>query len=273
MELILIFGAFAAGVAWWLWGQQKDAEARRKRVAEEELAHLQERQELANTASLVMLPGDADAFRDQGQRLLREFDSLASFQDVERWDSAAGSLLDRIAAFGEESEGLGAKAEAALTKYDAETTDDPSQKRRVAQKTRQVAAEAKRQADSVESLCDELEERVELTPNSKEEQRTMLRELRAERKDLTFRKREAKAAATEVRRQARVASANAKGSVWFGHSQNRRLIAAERRDIRRAKERLVGPHESEAAAIDRQLLALDRRIAWVQRFGDEEDAA
>jgi chromosome segregation ATPase len=115
---------------------------------------------------------------------------------------------------------------------------------------------------------EELGERIDLTPNNKSEQRALLKELRATKKDLGAQKREAKASMADIRRDAREqasAAAPAVSSTW-----SRKMAAAERRAIRDAKDRALQPHEDEVSALERQIAAVERRIAWVQRFGDEE---
>ena len=100
----------------------------------------------------------------------------------------------------------------------------------------------------------------------------MLRELRAEKKELQVQKREIAAQKRELNQVVRDASANAgihKG--WLSTTYDGRQAAAQRRALRRVKIELLAPHEDAKTHIERQLVDLDRRIAWVERFGDGDD--
>ena len=110
-----------------------------------------------------------------------------------------------------------------------------------------------------------------MTPNNKKDQSALLKELRAEKKALQAEKKEIKTRAAAVRRVARVQSAQAGSSAFFGIYDSR-LAANERRAIRRAKEAALGPHEDAVEALDRQIASVEQRITWVQRFGEATEA-
>lgn len=110
----------------------------------------------------------------------------------------------------------------------------------------------------------ELQELVDFTPNSPEEQKTLLAELRLQKKELQLKKRELAAAMKAIRVDARQKSSEA--GVVFGVFYDRSTAAHQRRHIRYRKEAALKPHEGEKEAVERQLLQIDRDIMWVERF-------
>jgi hypothetical protein len=251
------------------WGVVVVPEDRKRREAErarEDARREEQRQRavaLAAARPLVTFTaaGRAKELSDEANLLLISADEIRTFEQVARWDAAAGAHAERIQAF------LLATAqfcEFAHAKADACAAAEWAAAERTREQLRLAQSEV-READ-LEQRYETLVEFIDLTPNDKKEQTALLRELRAEKKEMTARKREARADIAAVRREGRSRSIEAGVGVWTTY--DRRVAAAERRSIRRAVEAAVQPHESEVAAIDRQILALDRRIAWVQRFGD-----
>jgi hypothetical protein len=212
------------------------------------------------------------------QRLLHEFLNLRTFQDVARWDAEARAEAQRI-----ETIGTAAEAELAAKRQARQAATEEFARRSFfarlfgsKQHIRALEAQEKDLARSIAMLEDWVEdllERVDLTPDNPKEQKALLKELRAEKKELALAKKEARAEMASIRTAARQATADV--GPGFGKF-TRSLAADQRRSIRRNKEAMLGPRESAVAAIDRQLLALERRMAWVERFGardDDEDGA
>ena len=139
-------------------------------------------------------------------------------------------------------------------------------------KTQRVLEPVRSTLSRLAGAIEDLLVRIETTPNTKADQRVLLRELRAEKKELQAEKREIRAELATVRREARRASANAgHGSILGWQTYDGRLAAAERRAIRRQKEARLAPHEDEIDALDRQIADVDCHIEWVRRFGDAAD--
>jgi len=113
-------------------------------------------------------------------------------------------------------------------------------------------------------LAEQLHTAIDLTPRSAQERNLLLKELRLRKKELQIRKRETSAAATAIRQEARGESARA-GKTWLGF-YDPELAAAQRREIRYAKEAALHPHEDAKAAIGRQLLQIEKNLLWVERF-------
>jgi len=116
----------------------------------------------------------------------------------------------------------------------------------------------------LDSLAQKLHTAIDSTPRSAEEKSLLVKELRLRKKELQAEKREASAAMTSIRKEARVESVHA-GKTWLGLYDSS-LAAAQRRAIRYAKEAALNPHEDSKAAIERQIAQVERDILWLERF-------
>jgi hypothetical protein len=128
-----------------------------------------------------------------------------------------------------------------------------------------LEARAAQVRNSLVDLSERLQAAVDKTPNSREEQAEMLRELKLAKKELALQKREAGEAMRQIRTNARVRSAEVGSGlgILFSNSKSRRF---SRMAIRLEKEAAVKPHENVRARIERQILVVDRAIHWVERF-------
>lgn len=214
----------------------------------------------------IQRPRDRSA---EVRSLLDQFAELRTFEDVVRWDAGARKVAW---ALDDEREEVGKRIEearAVLTRYQVSNADAPHvSEARIGKALEQIARVQAFLTDTTTSI-DELLERVDLTPDNAKEQRAILKSLREQRRELQTSKKEARASMADIRREARAAAADAAPSPWDS-SYSRKQSAEERRAIRNAKESALRPHEGQVAAIERQMIALDRRISWVQRFGDDE---
>jgi hypothetical protein len=113
-------------------------------------------------------------------------------------------------------------------------------------------------------MASQMQEAIDFTPNSVEEQKALLRELRQRKKELQLEKRQVAASMKAIREGARQRSAQA-GRGFFG-MYNPKQAASERRSIRYRKEAALRPHEDAKAAIERQIIQIDRDILWVGRY-------
>jgi hypothetical protein len=115
-----------------------------------------------------------------------------------------------------------------------------------------------------EDLAEQLQAHVDFTPNDTEEQKVLIKLLKQHKKELQQQKRELASDARQIRVAARQATANIGpnyGSKFVG-----RLNASQRRNIRFQKEAALAPNEDAKTAIERQLIAVERRIIWAERF-------
>jgi hypothetical protein len=119
---------------------------------------------------------------------------------------------------------------------------------------------------AINEMRDQLEAAIDKTPNSPEEQREMIADLKVVKKELQLLKREANEAMRQIRSDARAKSAKI-GTTGFGAllstPTSRRW---SRVAVRLEKESNVAPHEQNRAVIERRLLVVERAIHWIERF-------
>jgi hypothetical protein len=110
----------------------------------------------------------------------------------------------------------------------------------------------------------ELQNAIDFTPNTPQEKELLVKELHHRRKELQAQKREATAVMTAIRQEARVKSVHA-GETLFGFYDSS-LAADQRRGIRYSKEAALKPHEDEKAAIERQLIRIEKDLLWIEQI-------
>ena len=115
------------------------------------------------------------------------------------------------------------------------------------------------------TLADQLEAAIEKTPNSPEEQKAMIKDLKLAKKELALRKREAAEAMRQIRVNARQRTAKVGVGIdaLFSNPTTRRWTKV---GIRLEKEARIAPHENERTQIEKRILVIERTIQWVERF-------
>ena len=211
------------------------------------------------------------------QWLCAQFDGLRTFDDVEKWDAAALDAALNLQKLAEQThlhqQGLVGQAEE-LARARAAT---PFFKRLFSSRSPELTLRG--QADQLAAtlqqlgvMINDLLERIDYTPNGEKERKALLKELRAERKELQHSKKEIAAQKRAINQAAREASATAGiNQGWIFTTYDSKQAAAERRAIRRQKIAMLAPHENAKTVIERQILDIERRIMWVERFGKGED--
>lgn len=211
------------------------------------------------------------------QRLCAQFDGLRTFDDVEKWDAAALDAALNLQKLAEQTrlhhQGLVAQADD-LARARASTSFF---KRLFSSRSPELALRG--QADQLAAtlqqlggMINDLLERIDYTPNDEKERKALLKELRAEKKELAQKKKEIAAEKRAINQAAREASANAGiNQGWIFTTYDSKQAASERRAIRRQKIAMLAPHKNAKTVIDRQILDLERRIMWVERFGKGDD--
>lgn len=117
------------------------------------------------------------------------------------------------------------------------------------------------------SLVEGMRQKVDLVPDSRSKRDLLVKEIRHHMKEVKAKKKEATAAMTEIRREARVASVGA-GKNWIGLYDSE-LAANQRRGIRHAKEEAIRPYEDAKETFERQIMALETHLIWLEHFGLE----
>lgn len=109
----------------------------------------------------------------------------------------------------------------------------------------------------IENLIDQFESAIDFTPNSMDDLKELIKECKQRKKELQTEKKALGAQMASIRVEARQQTAktvSGKYGTW------------DRRQIRLNKEASLRPHETEKAAIERQIIRLDQIIIWLERF-------
>ena len=211
-------------------------------------------------------PHDLNNFK----ALMNEYKGLLTFEQVASWDQRASAEVEQIANAIREADAKRADASRRLEQTKQERAEQnfiarlfSSQK--IEKSLDRLIQQFIEYKTSLEGLAAQLQESIDFTPNSPEEQASLIKELRQRKKELQLEKREVAAAMKAVRDDARQRSARA-GQALGGLIYSSKVAASERRGIRYAKEAAVRPHEDAKAAIERQLVQVDRDILWAEKF-------
>lgn len=215
-------------------------------------------------------PGRVVRYNDEGYRaLIDTFESMRTFADITVWDTKAKEEVIRIQAIVQQLSEI-ISEENGIIQNEQRERDQKSFLERLFS-SRKVEQEAEVRANKyrehilqLDGLADNLIERIDFSPNSAADKKTILQALRLRKKELQTEKREINLEMRAIRTSARQQSAEispAYGSRFFSH-----LDASRRYDIRTEKEAALRPNEDKKAAIERQLLQTDRRINWVMRL-------
>jgi len=116
----------------------------------------------------------------------------------------------------------------------------------------------------LENMALKLQESIDFTPNNSDEQKFLIKELSFTKKELQLQKKEVTANMKNVNEKARSKSVRA-GNNFLG-IYNSKMAASERRNIRYQRDAQLRPNEAIKAAIERQILQIEKDILWVKRF-------
>lgn len=204
------------------------------------------------------------------QALIERYDGLKTFAAVAEWDKAAQAEVETISRAVDSVYAYERQAQADLSAAQQERQSKNAVARMFHSKSSETALQkdiewARQRRADLEEIADQLLELIDFTPNDETDRKGLLKELRLEKKELQIQKREVAAEMKAVRTEARQASARIEPIPLRGFSK---YSAIDRRRIRREKESLLKPAENAKAALDRQLVAIDRRINWLERFGE-----
>ena len=208
---------------------------------------------------------------DEGsyQRLVSAMEGLRTFAAVAGWDTEAQSEIARIETGVQALDSEIAARERVLEDakharaskgFVAKLFDSGK-----AVKASQIALDsAQANRRRYDEMAEKLQELIDFTPNDGGEQKALVKELKQYKKELALKKREVATEMKNVRVSARQASANIGGN--YGNKWAGQMNASQRRSIRLQKEALLGPREDQKSALERQLVAVDRRILWAERL-------
>jgi hypothetical protein len=208
-------------------------------------------------------------------QLLQGFESLTTFAAAVDWDVRAQIEVERIAdvlrqleqSIGEQKEAQERVKQAHAQKsFFQRTFGGRDEEREIAKRLEQWGGFQDRLGD----MTDKLQESMDFTPTSKEEQRALIKELRQRKKELQLEKREVNLEMRAIRDKSRASSvksdANLMGFRLGSGGTTSKVAAWQRRQNRYSRQAALRPHEDAKAAIERQIVEVDKNILWAERF-------
>lgn len=201
--------------------------------------------------------------------LLKQLPALSRFTEVMEWDAKARSETERIVEVVEKLDAeceqqfnalVQIKSEHSRKSFLGKMFASGKQERHLAQ----IIERCRNHKVTLEEMVTRMLEAIDFTPNSAEDQTALLKELRLRKKELQVQKREVSASMKAIRTDARQQSAQA--GTMLGITYSTKVASSQRRSIRYTKESALRPHEDIKAAIERQLIQVDRDMLWVERF-------
>lgn len=213
--------------------------------------------------------GSTEYHDNRFENLMEEFQQLSTYEAVNDWDARAQQEVKVIVQTLKNLDKAIAVETANLEKA-KHLFEQQSFFKRVLGNHLQEESVANRLSVLRERKIDllqfvsKLQSSTDFTPNTPEEKQELVKELKLRKKQLQAQKREEAATLADIRKEARVRSAEA-GKNWIGLYDSG-LAADQRRGIRYAKEAALRPHEDAKSAIERQLIQIDRDLLWVEKF-------
>jgi len=212
---------------------------------------------------------------DSLEAIRARFEALRTFEDVEAFDTWAGTQLDQIDAVSGDALDQQNRKRQAVEGERARLEGLNFFSRLFASKKQlqlleAEASEAERIVETLVRYQDEMAEMIEFSPDNPADQKALLKELRLQKKELRAEKNDVAANMRAIRQEHREAGAGA-GRYLGGLVYDRKLAGATRRALRISQEKTLRPHESQKEALDRQIRAVERRILWTERFGHDDE--
>ncbi len=203
---------------------------------------------------------ESDALIEKARNLIDEVGSINSFDSVHLWDGqasqVASEIKEHVRGLENKIEGMIADANTKEQEYHIDRTkSSPSEYQRI----RNTANFLKTKVAELNEQVEKLESWIDRTPDTKEEAKEMISEYKLMKKELTLEKKDTTMAMRQVRDESREKMAN----MSFNRGKGARFL----RDAERIrKERNLSSHQTERDRIDAQILAVDRRILWLERI-------
>ena len=194
--------------------------------------------------------------------LATEIKNLRTFDEIAEWDKKATAEIEAMRSMLRtiESKLQNFIQALALEKQEHESKSflakifdgRKEQKRLLAEQARFARENAQ-----IENLIDQFETAIDFTPDSLDDLKELIKECKQNKKELQTEKKAVHAQMASIRvdaRQRATSTISGKYGKW------------DRRQIQLNKESALQPHESEKAAIERQIIKLDQIIVWLERF-------
>ena len=175
--------------------------------------------------------------------LMNKFRNLSTFSEVAEWDKEAEVVIAKIVD----------KIKLLDTVVLPYSNVNNATQTKFKQKYQEI----------LENMALKLQESKDFTPKNSDEQKALLKELSFTKKELQLQKKEVTSTMKNVNERARSKSVHA--GIFLG-IYNSKIAASERRNIRYQRDAQLRPNEAKKAAIERQILQIEKDILSVKRF-------
>jgi len=175
--------------------------------------------------------------------LMNKFRNLSTFAEVAEWDKEAEVAIAEIV----ETIKL---LDTVVLQYSNVNT---ATQKKFKQKYQEI----------LENMALKLQESIDFTPNNSDQQKALLKELSFTKKELQLQKKEVTSTMKTVNERSRSKSVRAGNFLGI---YNSKIAASERRNIRYQRDAQLRPNEAKKAAIERQILQIEKDILSVKRF-------
>ncbi len=199
-----------------------------------------------------------------GEALIAHVQSINSFAAVAAWDRDANAYVSHVKSF------LAAvpSIEHQISLVEQHANHHHAQRgffertfssHPVAPQIRAMRQQLQAAVATLPAIVEQLEALIDQTPDTPQEKKVLLTDLKALKKELAQEKKALNLAMREVRTNARRASARAYNGIFIS-------ARVQRMGIRLDREAALKPHEDEKSAIERRIMSVERMILWVERI-------
>jgi chromosome segregation ATPase len=210
----------------------------------------------------IQIPKSKEYDTAHASLLATTLKNLRSFDEIAEWDKKATAEIDIMRSILKTIEDKQQRIVRSLEQEKQEHATKSFLARLFASRKeqKQLLAEQSlltKEKVQIEGLIDQFESAIDFTPDSPNDLKELIKECKQRKKELQTEKKAVSAQMASIRVEARQRTADSipgKYGKW------------DRRQIRLNKESALGPHESEKAGIERQIIKLDQIIVWLERF-------
>jgi hypothetical protein len=216
--------------------------------------------------------------------LVAEVASLASLEEAQSWNARARAELDKITADLGITERKLLSLRQDLIRLKANHDAKPAYLK-LKGKGSEYGSAAEQLAQfqmgqrQLVQLADRLEVTIDKVPNSSNEQKLLVRELRLQKKELLLEKKEVISKMSAIRVESRQKSAQFTETellfrdgklnkpFWALSSADRSAVLRMLRESERSDREIeLAPHEASKAAVDEEIMRLERLILWAEKL-------
>jgi hypothetical protein len=205
--------------------------------------HNRKQQETLTAESELFAQGESLLRKVPFDYLMNKFRNLSTFAEVAEWDKEAEVAIAEIV------ETIKLLDTVVLQHSNVNTLTQTKFK----QKYQEI----------LENMAVKLQESIDFTPNNSDEQKALIKELSFAKKELQLQKKDVTSTMKTVNERSRSKSVRAGNFLGI---YNSKIAASERRNIRYQRDAQLRPNEAKKAAIERQILQIEKDILSVKRF-------